>query len=307
MARHAIDARDGPVCAFLGPQLHLATEHCGQLDPTDLDEYLRHDGFVALRRCLEHAAARATDRDDPAKRAARPGRGRFSHRAQVGQGPRRRGRRTSTSSATATRAIPALSWTACCWSRSPIALSKGCASPPARSAPMRASSTSAPSIRWPSCGSTRRWSVAGSAGCWATHVMGSDFALELSVKEGAGAFVCGEETALLASIEGRRGMPRLRPPYPAEAGLWGKPTSVNNVETYALVALDFSPRGRGLCSARHAEESRHESLRPGRQDPPRRADRGADGRDHAADRRGDRRRRGRAVVSRRRVVRSVSR
>ena len=53
VARHAIDVRDGPVCAFLGPQMHLATEYCGQLDPTDLDEYLRHDGFVALRHCLE--------------------------------------------------------------------------------------------------------------------------------------------------------------------------------------------------------------------------------------------------------------
>ena len=59
------------------------------------------------------------------------------------------------------------------------------------------------------------------------------------MKEGAGAFVCGEETALLASIEGRRGMPRLRPPYPAEAGLWGLPTSVNNVETYALTPWIF--------------------------------------------------------------------
>ena len=53
LARHAIDTRDGPVCAFLGPQQHLATEYCGQIDPTDLDEYLRHDGFAALRRCLE--------------------------------------------------------------------------------------------------------------------------------------------------------------------------------------------------------------------------------------------------------------
>ena len=76
VARHAIDVRDGPVCAFLGPQMHLATEYCGQLDPTDLDEYLRHDGFVALRRCLEKLSPRASDRDDPAERAARPRRGR---------------------------------------------------------------------------------------------------------------------------------------------------------------------------------------------------------------------------------------
>jgi NADH-quinone oxidoreductase subunit F len=70
-------------------------------------------------------------------------------------------------------------------------------------------------------------------------VMGSDFRLHLAVKEGAGAFVCGEETALLASIEGRRGMPRLRPPYPAEQGLRGKPTLVNNVESYALLPWIF--------------------------------------------------------------------
>ena len=70
-------------------------------------------------------------------------------------------------------------------------------------------------------------------------VLGTDFRLELSLKEGAGAFVCGEETALLASIEGRRGMPHLRPPYPAESGLWEKPTLVNNVETYSLVPWIF--------------------------------------------------------------------
>ena len=61
------------------------------------------------------------------------------------------------------------------------------------------------------------------------------FNFELYVKEGAGAFVCGEETALIASIEGRRGMPEKRPPYPSDKGLWGKPTNINNVETYATV------------------------------------------------------------------------
>ena len=63
----------------------------------------------------------------------------------------------------------------------------------------------------------------------------SGFSLNLEIAAGAGAFVCGEETALMASIEGRRGMPRLRPPYPAQSGLWGKPTLINNVETYAVV------------------------------------------------------------------------
>ncbi len=63
------------------------------------------------------------------------------------------------------------------------------------------------------------------------NILGSDFSFDIKIKEGAGAFVCGEETALMASIEGRRGMPRTRPPFPAISGLWGKPTVINNVET----------------------------------------------------------------------------
>ncbi|MHC5036792.1 MAG: NADH-ubiquinone oxidoreductase-F iron-sulfur binding region domain-containing protein [Planctomycetota bacterium] len=69
------------------------------------------------------------------------------------------------------------------------------------------------------------------------NILASGFDFEIKVKEGAGAFVCGEETALIASIEGQRGMPRPRPPFPAVSGLWGKPTIINNVETLACVAL----------------------------------------------------------------------
>ena len=67
------------------------------------------------------------------------------------------------------------------------------------------------------------------------NILGKGFNFHVHVKEGAGAFVCGEETALLSSIEGRRGMPRPRPPFPAESGLFGKPTTINNVETWANV------------------------------------------------------------------------
>ncbi|EGO64408.1 NADH-quinone oxidoreductase subunit NuoF [Acetonema longum] len=67
------------------------------------------------------------------------------------------------------------------------------------------------------------------------NIFNSGFNFHLKIKEGAGAFVCGEETALLHSIEGKRGMPRPRPPFPAIAGLWGKPTNINNVETFANV------------------------------------------------------------------------
>ena len=67
------------------------------------------------------------------------------------------------------------------------------------------------------------------------NIFGTDFEFDLEIRLGAGAFVCGEETALLESIEGRRGQPRLKPPFPANSGLWGKPTLINNVETYANI------------------------------------------------------------------------
>jgi NADH-quinone oxidoreductase subunit F len=74
------------------------------------------------------------------------------------------------------------------------------------------------------------------SGYWGHRLLKSDFSFEMSIKEGAGAFVCGEETALIASIEGRRGMPVPRPPFPAQEGLWGNPTLINNVETLANIA-----------------------------------------------------------------------
>lgn len=67
------------------------------------------------------------------------------------------------------------------------------------------------------------------------NILNTGFSLHIKIKKGAGAFVCGEETALIASIEGKRGMPRPRPPYPVQAGLWGKPTVINNVETFGNV------------------------------------------------------------------------
>jgi NADH:ubiquinone oxidoreductase subunit F (NADH-binding)/(2Fe-2S) ferredoxin len=75
----------------------------------------------------------------------------------------------------------------------------------------------------------RQWGLLG------RNILGSGFDFDLEIRLGAGAFVCGEETALIHSIEGERGQPRVRPPYPTQSGLWGKPTVINNVETFANV------------------------------------------------------------------------
>ena len=86
-------------------------------------------------------------------------------------------------------------------------------------------------------------------------ILGAAFSFDIEVKQGAGAFVCGEETALIASIEGRRGMPRPRPPFPAVSGLFGKPTVINNVETLANVALILQ-RGSGYYARYGTERSK---------------------------------------------------
>jgi len=76
------------------------------------------------------------------------------------------------------------------------------------------------------------------------NILSSEFSFKLNVDKGAGAFVCGEETALMASIEGSRGMPRPRPPFPAQSGLWGKPTNINNVKTLATVPIIIDRGGK---------------------------------------------------------------
>ena len=93
------------------------------------------------------------------------------------------------------------------------------------------------------------------AGLLGKDILGSGFSFDLEVRVGAGAFVCGEETALMASIEGRRGTPKPRPPYPAESGLWGRPTLINNVETLAAVVPILERGGEwysGLGTAKSA-------------------------------------------------------
>lgn len=87
------------------------------------------------------------------------------------------------------------------------------------------------------------------------NILGSNFSCKMRIKAGAGAFVCGEETALIESLEGKRGMPRLKPPFPAQAGFWYKPSNINNVETYANVAWIIA-NGGDAFAAMGTEESK---------------------------------------------------
>ena len=86
------------------------------------------------------------------------------------------------------------------------------------------------------------------AGYLGSNILGSDFSFELYAHPGYGAYICGEETALLESLEGKKGQPRYKPPFPATFGLYGKPTTINNTET---LAADAAARGWGDEAARH--------------------------------------------------------
>ena len=92
-------------------------------------------------------------------------------------------------------------------------------------------------------------------GLMGDNIFGSDFSFKVEIREGAGAFVCGEETALISSIEGKVGEPRPRPPYPAQSGLWGKPTTINNVKTWSHIA-PIIMRGAQWYSSFGTEQSK---------------------------------------------------
>lgn len=113
-----------------------------------------------------------------------------------------------------------------------------------------------------------------------SNILGKGLDFRVNLKEGAGAFVCGEETALIASIEGKRGMPRVRPPFPVESGLWGHPTCINNVETLANVPWIVLHGAEPFKALGTSGSKGTKSLRSRGQDKAGRACRGADGDHH---------------------------
>ena len=222
----AIDVRDPPVCAFLGPQRHLATEYCGQVDPTDLDEYLRHHGFEALEIARKLAPEEVIRQVTESGLRGRGGAG-FStgikwQRVRESLGD------VKYIVCNGDEGDPGAFMDRMILESFPYRVIEGML--------IAAHAVGAKQaffyIRAEYPLAVRRVRDA-LAVCRERSLLGD---VEMAIKEGAGAFVCGEETGLIASIEGRRGMPRLRPPFPAQKGLWGRPTLVNNVETYATLS-----------------------------------------------------------------------
>ncbi len=232
--RHPLHVRDEVIRTFLGRQIHIATEHSGQADPLDLDDFRSKGGFAALERALGTLSPdRVIDEIEASglrgrggagfptgekwrivRRAAGPGKyvvcngdegdpGAFMDRMILESYPFRviEGMAIAAFAVGAEKAIFYIR------AEYPLAVER---------------------IR-------EALRLAREAGLVGENILKKGFSLDLRILEGAGAFVCGEETALIASIQGERGNPRFRPPYPAEQGLWGRPTLVNNCETFATV------------------------------------------------------------------------
>lgn len=234
VTRYAIDVREENVCAFLGKQKRLATEWSGSVDPMDMAEYEEHDGFAALRKCLQ--TMKPEEIIAVVKESGLRGRG------GAGFPTGRKWELVRAAEGAAKHIVcngdegdPGAFMDRMLMESYPYRVLEGMII----AAYAVGASEGFLYIRaeYPLAVKRIREAISRleAKGLLGAKIAGSDFSLSLKVMEGAGAFVCGEETALMASIEGRRGMPRYRPPYPAQSGLWGKPTNINNVETYALV------------------------------------------------------------------------
>ena len=234
VVHRAIEPRDPPVAAFLGRQKHIATEHCGQIDPTDMDEYLRHDGFRALRRCIMEMTPEEVIREVLHSGLRGRGGAGFPTGLKWSKVHRAHGDHKYVI-CNGDEGDPGAFMDRMLMESFPYRVIEGMAI----GAYAAGANEGYFYIRaeYPLAVERIRDALAECErrGYLGDDLLGSGVSLRLRIMEGAGAFVCGEETALLASIEGRRGSPAFRPPYPADRGLWGKPTLVNNVETWATV------------------------------------------------------------------------
>jgi len=233
--KYMFEQRDTPLSLFLGPQLNIATENRGIIRPCDISEYKKAGGFEALKTCLETMSPQLVINE--IKASGLRGRG--------GAGfPTGRKWQLVHDQKDAEKYVicngdegdPGAFMDRMLLESYPYRIIEGML--------IAAFATGAHKglfyirAEYPLAVQriTEALQVCQTEGILGENVLGSGFSFDIKIFEGAGAFVCGEETALIASIEGNRGIPRLRPPYPAVQGIYGKPTLINNVETLSLVS-----------------------------------------------------------------------
>jgi NADH:ubiquinone oxidoreductase subunit F (NADH-binding)/NADH:ubiquinone oxidoreductase subunit E/Pyruvate/2-oxoacid:ferredoxin oxidoreductase delta subunit len=258
LERHDSEIREEHVSSFFKGQVHVATEHHGEMDPASLEEYLQRGGFMAVEKLLfGKPAGRALLALHQGGKVVPPNEGDGWAPQQIideilASGLRGRGGAGFPSGRKLQFVHDSKG------DKKYILCNGDEGDPGAFMDRMILESYSWRVIEgmiiaamavgadegylyiraeYPLATKQMRKSIAEceAAGLLGENILGSKHSLTLHIKEGAGAFVCGEETALIASIEGKRGMPSIRPPYPAQAGLWAKPTLINNTETLSMM------------------------------------------------------------------------
>lgn len=232
--------------AFLTKQTRVALRHCGLINPEDINDYVAAEGYTALKKALAMTPGEVIDEVRLSGLAGRGGAGfptwfkwdaarksegnpkylicnadegdpgAFMDRAIIESDPHL----LIEGMLIAAYAIGADSAVVYVRAEYPLAILR----------------------------LTKALEQAAAAGFLGESILGTAFGCDIRIKAGAGAFVCGEETALIESLEGNRGMPRLKPPFPAGSGYWGKPSNINNVETYANVSWILLNGGPAFAS-----------------------------------------------------------
>lgn len=232
--RHHLHMRDPNIQAFLGRQEHIATEHSGQIDPLDLEEYRSKGGFEALASCLGELSPEEVI--GQIKASGLRGKGGAGYPSgQKWEVVQQSQDGTKYIICNGDEGDPGAFMDRMILESYPFRVIEGMI--------IAAFTVSAHEgyfyIRAEYALAVHRVKDAMrqclDAGLLGEDILGKGYSLNLHILEGAGAFVCGEETALIASLEGKRGNPRYRPPYPAQKGLWGHSTLVSNCETFATV------------------------------------------------------------------------
>jgi NADH:ubiquinone oxidoreductase subunit E len=231
--RYPANKRDTPISEFLDGQIYISTEHRGILKPSDLNEYKSLGGFEGLKKCLECSPQEIIDIIKESGLRGRGGGGFLSGiKWQLVKDANAKNKYIICNG---DEGDPGAFMDRMLLESYPHQIIEGLI--------IAAYAVGAKEgilyirAEYPLAVIRIKEAIeiAEKEGIIGKNILGSEFSFKLAVFEGAGAFVCGEETALIASIEGKRGLPSMRPPYPAEKGLWGKPTLINNTETFSLV------------------------------------------------------------------------
>lgn len=232
--RYEISMREKPVASFLGKQIPIATEYRGIINPLDVDEYLKRGGFAATQKVLKTMTS--AEVVEEVKNSGIRGRGGGGFPTGIKWGlVKKQISETKYIICNGDEGDPGAFMDRMLLESYPYRIIEGMII--AAYAVGIHQGYFYIRAEYPLAVKRIREAleICRERNYLGENILGTGFNLDLTIYEGAGAFVCGEETALIGSIEGNRGFPRIRPPFPAESGLWGYPTLVNNTETLAQI------------------------------------------------------------------------